>query len=58
MSTQVPAQLPAVAMPTSYLHYLDAVQFLSLNAASNAERMCLTRPNFFAQLAGVCVQFS
>ena len=46
----VPAQLPAVALPTTYLRYLDAVQFLSLNAAANAERMCLTRPDFFAQL--------
>ena len=37
LQVAVPAQLPQCAFPTYYLRYLDAVQFLSLNVAANAE---------------------
>ena len=40
----VPAQLPAVALPTSYLRYLDAVQWLSLNVRAPRAAALLGRP--------------
>ncbi|EGB07944.1 hypothetical protein AURANDRAFT_64548 [Aureococcus anophagefferens] len=49
----VPENLPSVALPTSYLKYLDVAQVLNLDAARNAERMCITPPNFYTQLITV-----